>query len=168
MSKSTDELLIDISNACQDLKKAKKKSDLESRRLQAAVAILKCKRPQSGPMFINRSSTTDVPETPFVASEERVTEDCNANSDDELLSLGGCSPGAYGIRLVEKFFSTEELKTAIFSPRKSTKRTVMHGPKVDRLKRLVNRKFPNRYEEARRAINQHCRDLCKHISKPIA
>ena len=167
MSKSTDELLIDIANACQDLKKAKKKSDLESRRLQAAVASLKSKRPQSGPMFSNGSSTTDVPETPFVASEERVTEDCNANSDDELLSLGGCSPGAYGIRLAEKFFGTEELKTAIFSPRKTTKRTVMHGPKVDRLKRLVNRKFPNRYEEARRAINQHCRDLCKPISEPI-
>ena len=137
MSKSTHELLIDITNACQDLKKARRKPDLESRRRQAAVASLKSKRTQSGQTFSNRSSSTDVPETPFVASEERGTEDFNANSDEELLSLGGCSPGAYSIRLAEKFFGTEELKTAIFSPRKTAKRTVMHGPKVDRLKRLV-------------------------------
>ena len=93
-------------------------------------------------MFSNGSSTTDVPETAFFASEKRVREDFNANSDEELLSLGGCSPGAFGIRLAEKFFVTKELKTAIFSPRKTTERTVMHGPKVDRLKRLVNKKIP--------------------------
>ena len=81
MNKSIDELILDIACVCQYLEKAKKRSDFESRKLQAAVDGMKVNQPQGWSIF-NTELSTDGPEKPIFAPE------------NHLFSLGSCSSGA--------------------------------------------------------------------------
>ena len=152
MTKSVKNLIDNIGKVCQELKKSKRKSELECRRLQLCLSRAKCRQEVSNSIIPVAENAQQSIETPDNESRSETV-------DDSLKLKGGSTPGAFALNVAAELFTPDELRSGIISPKRSSSREILPADKVERVKKLVDWKFSGRWEEGRRAINQKGRDL---------
>ena len=91
--------------------------------------------------------------------ENNAPETTNNGCVDSSLALKSSEKvSIYLINCAKAVFSDEELKAGIISPQKPSTRKILDPIRVNN-KKEVKVRFPNEWEEARRLINQHCRNI---------
>ena len=83
----------------------------------------------------------------------------NGYVDSSLALKSGETVSIHAINCVKAVFSNVELETGTTSPNKPSTRKILEPIRVNNIKQEVKVKFPNEWEEARRATNQLCRNV---------
>ena len=154
------EALRDLRKTPRLLKEELNNCNAENRRLEVVVSKLK-----RGSMSKVTAVVTPSPIPPNAQSatldmENNAPETTNNGCVDSSLALKSCETvSIYAISCAKAVFSNEELETGIISPQKPSTRKILDLIRVNNIKKEVKVRFPNEWEEARRAINQHCRNV---------
>ena len=150
------EALRDLRKTTRLLKEELNNCNAEIRRLEVIVNKLKRGSMSKVTAVVTPSLRPPNSQSATLDMENNAPETTNNEGADSSLAL---KSAIYAINCAKVVFSIEELDTGIISPQKPSTRKLLDPIRVNNIKKEVKVKFPNEWEEARRAINQHCRNV---------
>ena len=154
------EALRDLRKTTRLLKEELNKCNAENRRLEVVVRKLKRGSMSKVTAVVTPSPMPPNSQSATLDMENNAPETTNNGCVDSSLALkSGETVSIYAINCAKAVFSNEELETGIISPQKPSTRKILDPIRVNNIKKEVKVRFPNEWEEARRAINQHCRNV---------